>query len=253
MVNPLVSIITVCFNSSRTILDTITSVNNQTYQEIEHIFIDGQSTDNSVSIIEENAKREPRLISEKDSGLYDAMNKGIKLCRGSIVFILNSDDVFFNKNIVENIVTMFIQNPKTKIIYSNILFSENQNLDKIIRKWKVSNEYKKGCFQSGWHPPHPGFVVQKEIYDKFGGFDLRFKITADFDLMLRFLEVHSVPSKFFNEYTVVLRYGGASTGIKGILKTRKELSLIFKKNNMAPKKFLLFKRYWNKLNQFKAK
>lgn len=251
MVNPLVSIITVCFNSSRTILETITSVNNQTYQQIEHIFIDGQSSDNTVSIIEENAERGPCIISEEDSGLYDAMNKGIKLCRGTIIFILNSDDIFFNKHVVENIVELFIQNPKIEIVYSNILFSENENLNNIIRYWKLSSEYKKGYFHKGWHPPHPGFVVKKKIYDKLGYFDLKFKIAADFDIMLRFMEVHSVPAKFYNDFTVVLRYGGASTGLKGIIKTMKEINLIFKKNNIVPERFLLIKRYWNKLNQFK--
>ena len=245
---PLVSIITVSYNSEKTIEQTIFSVNNQTYSNIEHIFIDGHSSDNTVEIIRKKSKRDNLIISEKDKGIYDGMNKGLKYSNGDLIFILNSDDVFFSLNTVSKVVKEFETDKKLMILYGHIVFSKNNDLGKIIRKWK-SSEYFNGSFKRGWHPPHPGFVVKKTVYEKHGNFDLNFKIAADYELMFRFIEEHRVKSKFYDDYIAILRYGGESTKVKGIYQTMKDLLGIYRKHNFKNPLFLITKRYLNKALQ----
>ena len=158
-----VSIITACYNSEDSIVKTINSVNKQTYKNIEHIFIDGSSKDNTLNLVEVLSKRKSST-SKKDSGVYHAMNKGLKISKGEIIFILNSDDIFFSNNIVENIVNIFKKNNKISLVYGNIIIKKNKS---IYRKW-IAGNYKDYTFLNGWTPPHPAFVVKKKVYNKYG-------------------------------------------------------------------------------------
>ena len=203
-----VSIITTSFNSQKTILDTINSVNNQTYSNIEHIFVDGKSSDKTVEIIKNNSKRKKTLISEKDFGIYDAMNKGIINSSGDIIAILNSDDIYCDENSIKKVVDFFKKN-KCEIAYSN-MYIMCADLKKILRNVKSKN-YSAGLFKRGWHPPHTSLFIKKTIYDEYGLFNTKYKIASDFDLMFRFIHLNKLKPKFIDNYLVMQRHGGEST------------------------------------------
>lgn len=226
-----VSIITVTYNSSKTIQETINSVLSQNYDNLEYIIIDGKSNDDTVDIIINNEKKfngKLKWISEKDNGIYDAMNKGITLATGDIIGILNSDDMFYDSNVISDIVKQFTS--KIDAIYGNLIFVNNQDTTKIERIWKGSN-YKS--FTKGWHPAHPTFYVRKEIYRKYGLFNTNFAISADFELMLRFIEKYKIETKYYDRYIVKMRLGGASTkNIKNIYIGNKNVIKAFFENGI---------------------
>ena len=198
-----VSIITVVKNNVSTIKHAIESVLGQTYNNIEYIVIDGDSTDGTYDIVEKYNDKINKFISEKDNGLYDAMNKGLKHATGDIVGILNSDDVYFNSHVIEDVVKTF-KNKKLDSLFGDLFYVEKDNLDKIVRYWK-SSEFKLGSFAKGWHPPHPSFFVKNEIYKKYGMFDTTMEVSADFDLMLRLLERHKISTTYLPKVLVRMR------------------------------------------------
>lgn len=200
-----ISIVTVCYNSANTILKTIESVNKQTYKNIEHIFIDGHSTDNTLEIIRSNSKREIIILSEKDNGIYDAMNKGIKVAKGDIIGFLNSDDIFFDESSVQKIAESFDDN--IDCIYSNLQYINNSG--KVVRDW-VSKPFKKGMFQNSWTPAHPTFYCKRSIYMKYPIYRCDYIIASDVDLMFRYLEVYGLRSYYKDAYTVRMLTGGLS-------------------------------------------
>jgi len=223
-----ISIITVTFNSAVSIAGCIASVYEQTYQNIEHIIIDGASKDNTLEIIKSLPNRVSKIISESDKGIYDAMNKGIKLATGDVVGILNSDDFYASDNVLQDIVDTF-EEFNSDAVYGNLDFVAPNNINKIIRHWK-SSPYLTGSFKKGWHAAHPTFFVRKEVYEKFGLFDTSFNVSADFELMLRFIEKHKIHTCFLDETIVKMRYGGESTGsLKKIIIGNKNVLRAFKK------------------------
>jgi glycosyltransferase involved in cell wall biosynthesis len=244
-----ISIITACYNSEKYIKDTIKSILNQTYQNIEYIIIDGKSIDNTVNIIKEfEPKFNSRLkwITEPDTGIYDAMNKGIKLATGDIIGILNSDDIYLNNNVISKIVNIFANND-TDSIFANLYFVDSNDTKKIVRTWK-SSSYIPYSFSKGWHPPHPTFFVKRDYYDKYGDFDTTFQISADFELMLRFIEKFQIKTYFLDEFIVAMRYGGESTkSIGKIVTGNKNIIKAFKKNNIKISIFYPIIRLYPKL------
>lgn len=241
-----VSLITVTYNSERTLQDTIDSVLSQSYQNVEYIIVDGASSDNTVDIIKQNVSRfAGRLfwISEKDQGLYDAMNKGIRMATGDVVGILNSDDVFMDDHVLEDVVSQF--SPSVDAIFGNLVFVDEFDTDKIVRCW-TGTPYRS--FQSGWHPAHPTFYVRRIIYDKYGLFDTSFQVSADFELMLRFIERFKIRANYFNRYMVKMRIGGESTGtLKNIIRGNLNVLRAFEKNNLSVSFFYPVKRLLPKL------
>jgi glycosyltransferase involved in cell wall biosynthesis len=232
----LVSIITVSFNSANTILETIKSVNNQTYSKIEHIFIDGASNDNTVKIIENSSTRTRLIVSEKDNGIYNAMNKGLKLAKGGIIGFLNSDDRLYNNDTINQIVTEF--NFNIDCVYGDLIFVNSNN--KIVRKWK-SRKFKSGLFRYSWTPAHPTFYCKKSVYDSLGYYREDFSIAADGDLMFRFLEVHKIASCYLNQTLVEMKIGGVSThSLKSKFIITREIFTTFHDNNYKFSKIL----YW---------
>lgn len=246
---PLVSIITVCFNSEKTIEDTIKSVISQNYDNIEYLIIDGLSTDNTLDIVRKyNEKSDIKfnIISEKDDGLYDAMNKGIKLCNGEIIAIINSDDFYTDENVISDVVKQF-KTDNAEIVYGNLNFVDEQDKYKIVRKWIA----KSGKFNQGWNPPHPTTFVKKSVYDKFGVFETKFKIAADYDILYRFIEKYKVKTSYINRYLVDMRMGGESTkSIKNIIKGNREIAQSLKENGAKNNNLIVFKRLIKKVNQF---
>lgn len=220
MESDLFSIITVSFNSEATIGDTIRSVNRQTYQNIEHVFIDGGSSDSTVDIISRDSTLKKLVISEKDKGIYDAMNKGINLSKGKFVAILNSDDCFAHENVLFDVIKLFKN--EVDIVYGNISYFKDKP-ESVVRIWRTS-EYSSGAFTRGWHPPHPAFFVARRAYESYGYFNTRYRIAADYELMFRLLEIQSLKYKFIDQVLVHMRVGGESnSSITNVLKGNKEI------------------------------
>ncbi len=226
-----ISIITVTYNNTDTIANCVASVYNQTHEDIEHIIVDGASSDNTLKIIKANPSRVAEIISEPDNGIYDAMNKGIRLATGDIIGILNSDDYYADNRIIKKIVTIF-ENEKVDSVFGNLEFVDQHDTNKGIRVWK-SSKFKPGSFKKGWHPSHPTFFVKKEVYEKYGLFDASFDVSADFELMLRFIEKYKISTYYLDETIVKMRYGGESTGsLKRIFIGNKNVLRAFKKNGI---------------------
>jgi glycosyltransferase involved in cell wall biosynthesis len=229
-----VSIITVCYNSEKYIRSAIESVLNQTYKDIQYIVIDGMSNDNTISIVrsyESAFNGRMRWVSEKDKGIYDAMNKGILMSTGDLIAILNSDDIYIDNKIIEDVVEQ-LQKNDVDTIYGNIEFVEAENTGQIKRIWK-SSTFFLNSFRKGWHPPHPAFFVKKSVYNKYGVFDTSIDVSADFELMLRFLERYKVSTVYINRFVVKMRLGGESTGsIKRIIRGNINIIKAFKKNGI---------------------
>jgi len=244
-----ISIITATYNSAATISSCIASVNEQTYADIEHIIIDGASNDNTLEIIKSIPNRVSKIVSEPDNGIYDAMNKGIKLATGDIVGILNSDDFYATNTIIETVVNAF-QEKNVDSVFGNLDFVASENTNKVIRHWK-SSPFIRGSFAKGWHPSHPTFFVRRNIYKNYGIFDTSLDVSADFELMLRFLEKHKISTCYLNETIVKMRYGGESTGsLKRIITGNKNILKAFKNNNIKVSPFYTCNRILSKAKQF---
>jgi len=244
-----VSIITVVFNNSSTIKNAIDSVLEQTYKNIEYIVIDGGSTDGTVDIVKEYQDKISMFISEPDDGIYDAYNKGINISTGDVIAILNSDDIFHNKYVISEVVEQF-QLSGADIVYGDLYYVKENNLNDVTRYWK-SSIFEKNSFAKGWHPPHPSFFAKKVVYEKFGDFDTNIRISADFEIMLRFLEKFNVPSSYLSKVIVRMRSGGESNkSISNIIDGNKGILKAFNKNNISVNKFFyVFYRFAPKVMQ----
>jgi len=247
--NPKVSIITVCYNSSKTIEDTIQSVINQTYNDIEYIIIDGLSTDNTLEIVNKYSDKIAKVVSEKDAGLYDAINKGIELATGEIIANLNSDDFYIDNNVVSDVVAK-MEEEKSDTLYANLYYVDAANTNKVVRNWG-SGSYKKGLFFRGWMPPHPTFFVRKRIYDNYGKFNLELKSAADYEIMLRFIHKHECSISYLPRVIVRMRVGGVSNiSIINRLKANREDKRAWEINGIKPKPFTLIFKPLSKVMQF---
>ena len=246
---PLVSIITGTYNSSKFISDCVRSIYEQEYDNIEHIIIDGNSKDSTVDIIKNMPNKVSRLISEKDDGIYDAMNKGLRLAEGDIVGILNSDDFYNSNKIIKEVVNAF-EDPAINCVYGDLVYVDQLNTKKVVRKW-VTGSYTEKAFTKGWHPAHPSFFVRNSVYKKFGYFNLKFGLAADFEIMLRFLEKNKLKGKYLPLPMVRMRLGGATNkSIKNILQGNKECISAFKANGIKVSKFYPLYRLIPKLKQY---
>ncbi|MDD2493910.1 MAG: glycosyltransferase family 2 protein [Tissierellia bacterium] len=247
-----VSIITATYNSSAYIADCIKSVNEQTYKDIEHIIIDGASKDNTLDIIKGLPNRVTKIVSERDKGIYDAMNKGISIATGNLIGILNSDDFFTDENVVSNIVNEFTSNTEIEGVYSNLFYVKPDMPQTIVRHW-ISKPFKTKSFFYGWHPPHPTLYLKSEVYVKYGQFDLDFALAADFELMLRFFERYNIKTKYIDITTIRMRLGGAtSKNLENVRKQNIECIEAFKKNEFkAPVLYPIYRLFPKLLQYFK--
>lgn len=246
------SLITVAYNSSKTISDTIQSVLNQTYNDIEYVIVDGNSTDNTLEIVksyETEFRGRMRWISEPDKGLYDAMNKGIKMATGDIVGIINSDDMLCDIDAVLKVVNVFQCKKSLDGVYADLYYVAQDDTNKIIRKW-VTGDQKS--FRTGWHPAHPTLYLRKEVYNKYGFFDLSFRLAADFEIMLRFLDRYKINVSYLPEPFVKMRLGGETNrSLKNIYNQNIECVHAFNKNNFKVSKLLYpLRRLLPKLMQY---
>lgn len=243
-----VSIITATYNSKDTIKDTLESINKQTYPNIEHIVVDGLSIDNTLSLVKTYGDRVSICISEKDNGIYDALNKGIELATGDIIGFLHSDDIFAKDNAIELIVNE-LTNSQASSVYSDIEYVKKNNNNCVIRRWR-SGEYKPSKLKYGWMPPHPTFYMRKECYRRLGGFDTSLRISADYDAMLRYLLDSEMKTTYIPTVLVKMKVGGESNrNLKNILLKSKEDLSVIKHHNLNGICTLIFKNV-SKIKQF---
>lgn len=243
-----VSIITITYNSELTLVDTINSVLNQTYQDIEYIIVDGRSTDKTLSIIDSYKEKISKFISEKDKGLYDALNKGISMATGDVIGIIHSDDFYTSNNVIENIVNTFNIN-QADAVYADLYYVDKDDTNNIHRKWKSGN-YKHGMFFNGWMPPHPTFFAKKSVYEKYGNFNLNLVSAADYELMLRFIHKNKIKISYLPEFIIKMRVGGKSNvSLKNRIRANNEDRKAWKINGLIPHFYTLYAKPLRKIIQ----
>jgi glycosyltransferase len=254
-----ISIITVTLNSAKTIEDTIRSVIDQNYPNIEYIIIDGGSTDGTLDILNKykdsdtnknfSARRINKIVSEKDNSMYEAMNKGLRLATGDIIGILNSDDVYASNNVVK-IVTDEFKKSNADCVWGDLVYVDKDDPNKVVRNWK-SSPYEEGSFQKGWHPPHPTFFVRRKIYEQYGLFRTDLSTSADYELMLRFLEKYKTTSSYALHIFVRMRSGGQSNRTyANWIKANLGCYKAFKINGLKIDPFFIIRKPLFKLGQF---
>lgn len=227
-----ITIITTSWNSGKTIGDTIRSVLAQSYTDFEHIIVDGNSSDDTMSIVKEF---EPlyhgklRYISEPDHGIYDAMNKGIAMATGDIIGTLNSDDFYSSDDILQSIVDN-IEN--VDAVYADVHYIKGNDIEAGVRYYS-SKRFRRWQMCMGFMPAHPSFYCRKAVYDRLGKFDLSYKIASDFELLLRFIYLHNIKTRYIRKNFVTMRIGGASTsGLKSHLQILKDHMGAYRKNKV---------------------
>jgi len=248
-----ISIITATYNSALTVRDTIESVLRQSYKDVEYIIIDGDSTDNTLDIINEYKGKIAKVISESDKGIYDAMNKGIKIATGDIIGMLNSDDFFTSNNIIERVVNAFEKNKSLDMIYGDIHFVSSQNLSRPIRYYS-SKVFYPALFRFGFMPAHPSCYIKKKCFEEYGLYSLDYKIAADYDLLIRYIYKAKINIKYLPIDFVTMRTGGASTkNLKSRYILNKEIVKACKRQNLYTNIFLVNLKYIYKFFELKLK
>ncbi|MFI5164484.1 MAG: glycosyltransferase family 2 protein [Bacteroidia bacterium] len=244
-----VSIITVCYNSEATIEETIRSVVEQNHPGIEYIVVDGKSTDKTLAIIEKYRNKISKLVSEKDNGIYFALNKGLQLATGDIAGILHSDDFYTNSAVISRVVKEF-ETKNCDSVYGDLQYVSREDISKVTRHWK-SDPFDAKRFLKGWMPPHPTFFVKRKFYAQFGLFNTVFSSAGDYELMLRFLYKHRITSSYIPEVLVKMRTGGVSNvSFSNRLKANREDRLAWTVNGLKPAAFTLTAKPFSKLKQF---
>ena len=204
-----VSIITVSFNSAKTIEDTINSVLSQDFPDVEYIVVDGGSTDGTVNIIKKYQHRISRWVSEKDHGMYDAMNKGIAMASGDVIGILNSDDVYMNNHVISELMDL-MDKQKTKVVFADLILVDQADCNKVLRYYD-SGHFHPNKFKYGWMPAHPTVFVKRELYEAVGPFSTTYQIAADYEMLIRILAIQRARYAYLPKPVVRMRSGGAST------------------------------------------
>lgn len=246
----IISIITVCYNSLKTIEETICSVLEQDYPHIEYIIIDGGSTDGTQEIIARYRDRISIYVSERDDGIYDAMNKGIQRATGEIVGLLNGDDLYADKAVLSKVAAVF-KSEAVQACYGDLIYFSDRDPNQVVRYWK-SGEFKAGLFSRGWNPPHPTFFVRREVYSRWGAFDTSYSMGNDVELMMRFLEKYHLKAVYIPSLLVKMRLGGVSNrALKNILLQNKNILQAAKKLNIKISIWgFLWGKMINRLSQF---
>lgn len=203
-----ISLITATYNAADTVADSLRSAAMQTYRNVEHIVVDGASTDGTQKIVEENGERLTTFVSEPDRGIYDALNKGIALATGDVIGFLHADDLFAHQEVLSSVAEAF-QDPKVDAIYGDLEYVKRVDPGRVVRRW-VSGRFTSERLAYGWMPPHPTFYARLGMYERFGLFDLNYKISADYDHMLRLLLRQETAVRYIPQTLIRMRLGGAS-------------------------------------------
>ena len=251
-----VSLITCTLNSEKTIKNCCLSISTQSLKNLEHIIIDKNSKDNTLEIAKQFKIKNQKIIQQKSEGIYGALNEGLKITNGEIVGLLHSDDEFINQDFLDNMVSIFT-NEKIDIFFSNIFYTKKNDVNKVIRKWVSNlpdglqkNEVIKKKLSNGWMPPHTTLFIKKSLMEKIGYYDQNFKISSDYDFIIRLLRIDNIKIYYFNQFTLKMRLGGVSNkGFMNIFNKMREDYKIMKKNKLNPLKGILLKNI-SKIKQF---
>lgn len=244
-----ISIITVSFNSASTIKDTIQSVLSQSYKNLEYIIVDGSSKDGTVEIIRSYGKKISKFISEPDLGIYDAINKGIKMSTGDIIGILNSDDSFYNDFVVDNITKAF-EDYSPEVVIGDVQFFDPAKSSRILRYYSSKN-WSTDKFKYGYMPPHPTFYARRGLFERYGLYKTDYRIAADYELLIRFLHVNKVNFKYIEMPFVNMRAGGVSNkSIFSRILLNKEISRACRENGIKTNYFNIYSKYFTKLFEY---
>lgn len=244
------SLVTTTYNSAQTVKDTVQSVNGQTHPDLEHVIIDGGSTDETVELIQQIGQRLGNVISEPDNGIYDAINKGIQQSTGDVVGLIHSDDLLAYPEAIADLNQIFETNPDIEAVYADLQYVDREDTSKVIRNW-VSGSYEHGLFRKGWMPPHPTFYVKKACYDRLGLYTMKLKSAADYELMLRYLHKNKIKVGYLPKVLVKMRVGGMSNvSLKNRIRANKEDRLAWEMNGLQRAPFTTILKPLSKLRQF---
>lgn len=227
-----VTIITVCYNRKNTIAKAIQSVLEQNYNDIEYIVIDGNSTDGTKEIIETYKDKISQYISEPDKGMYDAINKGLKLATGDIIGLMHSDDEFYDKKVITRIASRFDCEKYIDGVYGDGVYVSNDKQERLIRN-RIGGVFSLKKVKKGWLPLHPTVYLKKNIIDKYGLYNLDFKIASDTEFLLRYLYKYEIKMSYVDSYIVKMRMGGMSTSFKRAFEVLQEDYRIYKFHGLA--------------------
>ena len=245
-----ISVITVCFNAAETIADTMASIRSQSHPDIEYIVVDGGSTDETLSIIEQYQCDNvvSVLLTGPDDGMYHAANKGINAATGEIIGMLNADDFYADRDVLKDVAASIIAG--SDAVYGNLHYVDRKHPQTIRRNW-ISGPYDKKSFLSGWMPPHPTFFIRKQAYDTYGSFRLSFESAADYELMLRMLYKHSLKTSYIDRVLVKMRVGGKSNvTVANRIRANQEDRKAWKVNGLKADWYTLYFKPLSKLTQF---
>ena len=244
-----ISLVTATFNSAATVQDTLRSVNTQTHPDVEHIVVDGGSTDSTMAIVRAEGLRVTTALSEPDRGIYDAMNKGIALAGGEVIGFLNADDEYAHAGVLSRVAAQFAD-PAVEACYADLVYVDPRDLRRVVRYWR-SRPYEAGLFERGWMPAHPTFYVRRRVYERYGGFDLAYRLQADFELTLRFLAAHRVRSVYVPEIWVRMRTGGATNrSVGNVLRGNAEAWRAARRHGLRVGPLFVVRKVLSRLPQF---
>lgn len=248
MTEPKVSIITVVFNRRESIAACMSSVNEQVYENVEHVVIDGQSTDGTLEIVRRNLSRGSVLVSEPDAGIYDAINKGIERCSGEIIGLLHSDDLFFSKHTIYDVVRAFEANP-VEAVFGDVEFFRAAPAN-VVRRYR-SNFFRPSRMKWGWFPAHTSLFLRREVYQTYGLYKTDFRIAADIDFLIRIFRFNQISWTYLPEVLVKMAVGGISTsGIKGTIRLNQEVHRALRENGVPASYFRILSKYPLKALEF---
>ena len=246
-----ISVITATFNSADTIKDALDSVAQQSYSNIEHLIIDGQSKDTTLDIVKNYSNSKMHFRSESDSGIYDALNKGIIYSSGDVVGFLHADDVFESNGVLSTIAEAF-SDPNVDAIYGDLIYVRKENIQQVVRYWRAGN-YRKNSFYHGWMLPHPTLYVRRAVYEKYGGFNTSYRISADYDLVLKMFTRPGFRATYIPDVLVKMRLGGVSNGsLRQVLRKSSEDYRILRAHGVGGWLSLVAKNI-RKLSQFRGR
>jgi glycosyltransferase len=247
-----ITLITATYNSERFLQQCIQSIASQSHADIEHIVVDGGSSDRTIEIIKENENSISKWISEPDRGMYDAINKGIKMATGDVIGILNSDDMLVNKDVIAKIVKTFIDKGVDSV-YGDLEYVDQEYTNRVFRVWK-GKTYNRNLFKMGWMPGHPTFYIKKELIEKYGKYENHFYTAADYEFMARYLYKHEISSYYLPEMIVKMRTGGASNrNLNQRLRANRRDYLAMKKNSIPMPFMVSILKPIIKLHQFNVR
>jgi glycosyltransferase involved in cell wall biosynthesis len=236
-----VSIITICYNRAATMEKAIQSVLHQDHKDIEYIVIDGNSKDGTQAVIEKYRDQIAHYISEPDNGMYDAINKGLALATGNIVGLLHSDDEFYNNQAISKIVSAFQSSHDIEGVYGDGIYISNDEEEKLIRN-RIGGEFSLRKIKNGWLPLHPTVYIKRSLLEKYGLYDLKFKIASDTEFLLRYLYKYKIKIGYVNAYIIKMRMGGLSTSSNRAIEVLKEDYKIYKFHGLSALKAVILKK-----------